>query len=226
MIALILCAPDTVPVWLGSATARPAGRARIVERLISRYINACLAAQSMAPTTWRRDNASASDTGRDRIVPKVSYSFQYSVFSLQFTVYSLLLSPASSLFKNTYTPSPLSTFPRHSPASFRTHLIQITSITIALYVVFICFVVLCFVLFCFVVSCILFCFVLLCCVECVSVCVWVCVLCSGVVAHNKLLTNDSSVRALNSNEKRTKRRVRNSRKVENWKSGRKAAAKF
>lgn len=87
MIALILCAPDTVPVWLGNATARPAGRARIAERLISRYINACLAAQSMAPTTWRRDNASASDTGRDRIVPKVSYSFQYSVFSLQFTVY-------------------------------------------------------------------------------------------------------------------------------------------
>lgn len=168
MIALILCAPDTVPVWLGSATARPAGRARIAERLISRYINACLAAQSMAPTTWRRDNASASDTGRDRIVPKVSYSFQYSVFSL-------LLSPASSLFKNTYTPSPLSTFPRHSPASFRTHLIQITSITIALYVVFICFVVLCFVLFFFlVVSCILFCFVLLCCVECVSVCGCVC----------------------------------------------------
>lgn len=57
-------------------------------------------------------------------------------------------------------------------------------------------------------------------------CVRVCVLCSGVVAHNKLLTNDSSVRALNSNEKRTKRRVRNSRKVENWKSGRKAAANF
>lgn len=53
-----------------------------------------------------------------------------------------------------------------------------------------------------------------------------CVLCSGVVAHNKLLTNDSSVRALNSNEKRTKRRVRNSRKVEKWKSGQKAAANF
>lgn len=162
MIALILCAPDTVPVWLGSATARPAGRARIAERLISRYINACLAAQSMAPTTWRRDNASASDTGRDRIVPKVSYSFQYSVFSFQFSVYSLLLSPASSLFKNTYTPSPLSTFPPHSPASFRTHLIQITSITIALYVVFICFVVLCFVFF-FVLLFRVFCFVSFCC---------------------------------------------------------------
>lgn len=53
-----------------------------------------------------------------------------------------------------------------------------------------------------------------------------CVLCSGVVAHNKLLTNDSSVRALNSNEKRTKRRVRNSRKVEKWKSGQKAAVNF
>lgn len=91
MIALILCAPDTVHVWLGNATARPVGRARIAERLISRYINACLDAQSMAPTTWRRDNASASDTGRDRIVPKVSFSFHFAVYSLQF-------SPASSLF--------------------------------------------------------------------------------------------------------------------------------
>lgn len=51
-------------------------------------------------------------------------------------------------------------------------------------------------------------------------------LCSGVVAHNKLLTNDSSVRALNSNEKRTKRRMRNSRKLENWERGQKAAANF
>lgn len=81
MIALIHCAPDTAPVWPDNVTARPAGRARIAERLISRYTNACLVVPSMAPMTWRRDNAFASATGRDRIVRKVSCSssFQFSV---------------------------------------------------------------------------------------------------------------------------------------------------
>lgn len=90
MIALIHCALDTGPVWLDNAIARPVGRVRIAERLISRYTNACQDVRSMAPMTWRRDNASASDTGRDRIVRKVSFA-QFKVHSLQFSVFAVYL---------------------------------------------------------------------------------------------------------------------------------------